>query len=563
MLASYPDDEDLAESMQALGINVTKEQIKHLRKRFYGRPKLGDKIKEEKASPTKNVIRNKANQLNVREALAEILDNIFDNYERNLPKSLDVEISVYPKDEATPGEIFIVENSGGVEEERIIPLIQLGFSERSARGIGAWGEGFKMAVFALGEEVQVFSTFPSQEPIAIHFPRGWLDPKHFLWKEWKVDTYRIAENPPPEGTTIIRINHLRRGVLEDFGFDSDSVDEKESVCYELTRYFGEIYAEKYHNLINRGYGDISIKISIGSISREVEFSDRVKARYLKNLAFFPWLRPLHWKLTWETKIDELGVKGSDGFRTARLSAEIYAGLAATFEGFQGYEKDDTGVEMWGNGRLFSLKGRIDDESVGWGYKFGGRAGYNPRTTGSSRRMTIAVLFTADDSRDVPWSAPVKNDYNRRSEFYAEIQDALARVIKIYKDALPLLDSRFLPFSYAWTQLDKETKLEELFKVSDATPEFKTQFAQSRFGRKVLTYKPELSFVEISGADYKPTVRNLYGISRTLIKNTVVAARETKESAEQVVGLLKALFPNLYRQAQIEDRLGLLPNEELE
>jgi hypothetical protein len=514
---SFSDDVELVEKILPLDETITIEKVRQARRRFYGRPRLGDKIREEKASPTKNVIRNKAAQLNVREALAEILDNIFDNYERNLPESLKVEISVYPQDGDTPGEIYITENSGGIEEERIIPLIQLGFSERSARGIGAWGEGFKMAVFALGQEVQVFSTYPLQEPIAIEFPRGWLDPEHFRWKEWKVDTYRIAENAPPEGTTIIRINHLRSGVLTDLGLDNSS-DEGSSVCEQLTKYFGEIYAEKYQNLVNQGHDDISIRISIDSISHEVEFSDRVRVRYKKNLAFIPWLRPLHWRLAWETKIDELGVEGSGGFRTAKLTAEIYAGLAATFEEFQGYEKNDTGVEMWGNGRLFSLKGRIDDSSVGWGYKFGGRAGYNPRATESSRRMTIAVLFTADDSRDIPWSAPVKNDYNRRSEFYAEIQDALSRVIKVYKDAMALLDSRILPFSYAWTKLDKEEKLEEIFKASDATPEFRKQFAESRFGRKVLAYQPEFSFVEVGDTNFKPTVQKLYGISTLVSGN---------------------------------------------
>ncbi len=195
---SYPDDDELARKLAGLFLTApTAEQVKRDRQRFFKRPQKGDVINEENASPTKYVILNKASQLNIREAFAEILDNIFDSYQRNKPDRLNIEIVAYQPTDAAAGEILFTESSGGIERQRIVPLIQLGFSERSVKGIGAWGEGFKMAAFALGEEIEVFSTYPGEDPISIHFPRGWLDPRHSHWTRWKVNTYKIDQNSPP------------------------------------------------------------------------------------------------------------------------------------------------------------------------------------------------------------------------------------------------------------------------------------------------------------------------------------------------------------------------------
>ena len=186
------------------------EEVSRARQRFNQLPRRGNSRKEELASPTKHVILNKARQLKVPEALAEILDNIFDNFERNpySPRRLEVEITAYPPiEDAAPGEIVICENSGGIPSERLVPLVQLGASNESSASIGAWGEGFKMAIFALGQEIEVFTTYPKEQSTGIFFPKGWLDRNHRLWTQWKVEFFDIGRNAPPEGTTIVRINH--------------------------------------------------------------------------------------------------------------------------------------------------------------------------------------------------------------------------------------------------------------------------------------------------------------------------------------------------------------------
>jgi hypothetical protein len=562
LFTSYPEDAELAKKINELlrgSGHITEEQIKRDRQRFHQLPRRADDIRDvQMASPTKNVILNKAAQLGVPEALAEILDNIFDNFEGNpnRPVKLEVEIVAYPPTEASSGELVIHENSGGIPSERVVPLIQLGASDRTLGGIGAWGEGFKMAVFALGQEVEVFSSYPKEQPAAIYFPKGWLDPNHSLWRQWKVDIYGIKRNPPPEGTTIVRINHLHENVLRSFGIGETTAGQRsEAVCKDLAHYFGEVYSEKYHHLASQGY-EVSIKLAIGDSSEAVEFMKPVKTRLRENLSFLPWLRPIRWKKSWQTHLE-------DEDRTARVEVTIYAGLASTENYSPTYanQLSSPGVEMWGNGRKFSLKGRITDESVGWGFTYGGSAGRNPTSGASYRRFTIVALFTADDSRDIPWAAPVKNDYNRRSEFYAEIQQTLAQVIRLYKDAHALLEFVLLPFSNVWTTYDKEKQLDVLFRDLEASSEFIQEFAQSRFGKRLLAFQPTLSFKETDDDNQQPTVHNLYGLTPTMIQDIVAAAVATKQSPEYRVKFLNAMFPALAKRAEIEEEMGLAIDEE--
>jgi hypothetical protein len=559
---SFPDDAELARKLNEFypdAGEISEEQIKRDRERFNRLPRRGDFREEKINSPTKKVILNKAKQLNVPEALAEIVDNIFDNYERNssAPKKLEVKLIVYPPAGASEAELVVHENSGGIPSSRIIPLIQLGTSDKYIGGIGAWGEGFKMAVFALGQEVEIFSTFPGETPTAIVFPKGWLIPDDKLWSQWRVDIRGVARNPPPEGATTIHISYLHDKVLQYFGLSESSPKKAEVVCNGLAAYFGEVYSEKYHKHISEGR-DIDIQIKIGSSSCKVKFIKPVEQRLMENLAFIPWLRPIKWKRVFKTPLEEEQ-------RTAVVEMLVYAGLSATeaqsYSRSYAGQQQRPGVEMWGNGRKFSLKGRITDETVGWGFTYGGRGGTNPRSNASYRRLTIVALFSADDSRDIPWAAPVKDDYNRRSDFYAEIQAALARSIKLYKDAHALLEFALEPFSYAWTTYDQDMKLKSLFREVEATPAFIKSFSSSRFGKKLLSFKPSLTFEEIDDSISTPTVHSLFKLESTKIGDIVLAAAATKENPNQRVAFLKALFPSLEAQAKLEERMHLRPDEE--
>ena len=122
-------------------------------------------------------------------------------------------------------------------------------------------------------------------------------------------------------------------------------------------------------------------------------------------------------------------------------------------------------------------------------------------------------------------APVKNDYNRRSNAYAEIKETVARVIRLFKDTAALLEFALFPFSFAWTTFDTVAKLETLFSDTNATQEVMSDFERSRFGKKLLAFHPSLSFREITEDD--PTVHNLYGLETTQIRDLVAVCRCVK------------------------------------
>jgi len=63
LFASYPEDAELAEKINDLlrgPGRITKDQIRRDRQRFHQLPRRGDMREEQPASPTKNVILNKA-----------------------------------------------------------------------------------------------------------------------------------------------------------------------------------------------------------------------------------------------------------------------------------------------------------------------------------------------------------------------------------------------------------------------------------------------------------------------------------------------------------------------
>jgi hypothetical protein len=565
----FSDDDELASKLnEILDTSIfTSELVSRARERFHDRPQLGGTVDRKEASPTKHVIRNKAKQLNKFEAVAEILDNIFDNYKRvgeasdqTRAEKLNIDINFYPPTQGASGELVVKENSGGISEDRIMPLVQLGLSKRANEGIGAWGEGFKIASFALGSEIEVFSQYPGEEPIGVHFPSGWLEPGTSLWESWDVETHSVESNPPEEGSTFIRVNDLNEDILDSLGLTEESTNDSEGACAELADYFAEVYAEKVHGLRNDGYS-VSLTISVADASREVEFNKPVQERLISNLAFIPWLNPIKWTQTFEAEVED--PSRPDGRRTATLQAEIYAGLFAHFDYSDFYTSNDPGVEMWGNGRLFSLRGRIQDESVGWGYKFGGRGGTNPEANASSRRIGVVVLFEAEDSRDIPWAAPVKHDYNRRSEFYAEIQQSCARVIRLYKNATSIIDSILEPFSQKWSSMSDEEKVSVLFKDADPSDEFIDNFKSSKFGSRVIEYEPDTSFNKLDSSADNVTPNKVHGVKTTVIKDVVEAASKSKNEPESVVRYLKAIFPSLARKSEIENKLNIEKDETID
>lgn len=165
-----------------------------------------EKLRDINAVPAKEILKNKARVCPPISAICEILDNIFDNFEEN-GAAHDLSISVVVA-LAGHGEISIAENSGGIREIKLEPLVRLGVPYHGAKGsIGTWGEGFKVAAFSLGSEVEVITHFPREQPVLVHFDENWLNSS-----DWNVPIYDASGESPRSGTTVFRIQRLARKV---------------------------------------------------------------------------------------------------------------------------------------------------------------------------------------------------------------------------------------------------------------------------------------------------------------------------------------------------------------
>ena len=113
----------------------------------------------------KRTLLTRAEQLDAPLAIAEILDNNFENYlahyealrEIRGKADLDIKIEFFQGSNQEPdkpdnGAIRISENSGGVPEPSIDALFQQGLSQWGLvrNSVGVWGEGMKISLPCLG-----------------------------------------------------------------------------------------------------------------------------------------------------------------------------------------------------------------------------------------------------------------------------------------------------------------------------------------------------------------------------------------------------------------------------
>lgn len=113
----------------------------------------------------KRTLLTRAEQLDTPLAIAELLDNIFENYLAHYERlreirdkaDLDIKLEFFQGSNQKPdnpdnGAIRITENSGGVPEKSIDALFQQGLSQWGLvrNSVGVWGEGMKISLPCLG-----------------------------------------------------------------------------------------------------------------------------------------------------------------------------------------------------------------------------------------------------------------------------------------------------------------------------------------------------------------------------------------------------------------------------
>lgn len=376
----------------------------------------GEKLRDINAIPAKEILKNKARVCPPISAICEIMDNIFDNFEEN-GSAHDLSISVIAKSE-NAGEISIAENSGGIRENKLEPLVRLGVPYHAAPGsIGTWGEGFKVAAFSLGSEVEVTTHFPNEPPVTVHFDENWLSTS-----DWNVPVYS-ATDPPRSGSTLFRVRRLARK-LE---------------WADIMREVSVIYGHKIQKIIDAGR---RVHIDFDIDGSRTPIRPRALAS-LKNLrermAYPPDFPPRQFSAHWRTD------NGS-------IDCKLIIGLTPRHSG------ETSGVYMYGNGRMFARALRT--KAVGYGEHGNAVLRDHP----SCWRIHAYAFFQADDGEDIPWQAPLKDGVSENHPITAKFREMFKLAVSPYSRFAKIAKaSELVPFTTEWNELHDVQKTETLFR----------------------------------------------------------------------------------------------------
>jgi hypothetical protein len=430
----------------------------------------GSVIKTINSMPTRaHMIKKAENSMRLTEALAEFLDNIFDNYtinydtimkERSGNADLNIEIRITninpEKSPEENGEIVILENSGGVKKNNWVSLVQYGMSgEEEFQSIGTWGEGAKLALAALGRwnifqtrhltELEI-STDESPTPVQIQFGdelpmvSGELADKsekktarnyyHLNNDEWHIDVQKAktgyCTKEGNEGTTNITIKRLTQMTLEE-------VSNKNKYQKSISN-LAQTFANKINECKKLGNSNISITITNDVFETDNDLREIVLEEFefwendfeknilngdlddvVKELSFLPGFEPMRIK----TKIHN--PDNNDEY------IEIDSLFGIPLENIS----NRVGVVLWGNGRLFD--GRLDSGFLGINV-FNVPNGYTKATVEPQwRRFLGLIKIKTNHSHLIPWNGPVKWGFNTKDEkqIGETIQDFVASVMTRY------------------------------------------------------------------------------------------------------------------------------------
>ena len=377
----------------------------------------GEKLRDINAVPAKEILKNKARVCPPISAICEVMDNIFDNYEEN-GSAHDLSISIILKSEGD-GEISIAENSGGIRESKLEPLVRLGVPYHAAKGsIGTWGEGFKVAAFSLGSEVEVITHFPTEQPVSVHFDENWLNTS-----DWNVPVYSASGDAPRRGSTVFRIRRLTRKI--DWT--------------EIMRELSVIYGHKIQAIIDAGK-HVHIDFDVDGARTPIRARPLASPKNLRErLAYPPDFSPRQFTAQWRTE------HGS-------VRCRLIIGLTPRHSG------ETSGVYMYGNGRMFTRA--LRSKAVGYGDTGNAIISDHP----SCWRVHAYAFFEADDGADIPWQAPLKDGVSENHVITARFREMFKSAVAPYARLAKIAkQSELLPFTQEWDDFADEQKAETLFR----------------------------------------------------------------------------------------------------
>lgn len=427
---------------------------------------------KEKAERLKQIIKNEPDKLIMQHrkklispeiAILELLDNIFDNYEKNInnkiiDKILEINLVFYFDHTAESYNLLIRENSGGIQIADLGYLLTLGKSNTNSEisKVGTWGEAFLHSITSLGSSATIFSYHPNGKPIEIPIKESFFESE----TEWRIETSTFDNTADimnlDKGSTSIIIHKIVSK------YNSNEIDQYAA----LLKLIEETYWYKVNKLRDLAY-DVNLTIQrygLRDLKAMFEYID-----FNKVFSHFPYCPPL------VLRNYEIDVVKNE--KSGKIYVDAYCGLNSSDSSGQEFSHFK-GVWMWGNGRMFASE--LKGINVGFGVEVTGLPTISSRRTAGM--LSIYLFFRTDDSiwnEFIPWKIPTKNGYNPENS----IQDEILELIKIVSDRflypIKTLKGSTLQFkimSDDFINLSKSEKLEKIYEdQTEKDPMFSDSF----------------------------------------------------------------------------------------
>ena len=431
----------------------------------------GETITILEASPVKRGLLGVASTTPIWSAYAEFIDNILDNYIQNIEALKEIRgqgnaglevrmalnsVSEESESPETNGTFLISENSGGVQRERWVPLIQSGSSDWSTEEgmssiestpVGTWGKGGMIALARLGrwnifqsphhsvapqEGAECYAVqlqFGSKDPIdensaTTHngkkLDKNYYSPDNDYWnREVSVAKQGFCMNRP--GTSAITIKRLEKDFLETICNHNGPNDEN-SYAYVVTK-LARVFEYKLNSIRSRYSETIEIVLHNSRLEETNQFRDYdianqnqgtdasgIEQQQLRLFTFLPGVHPVRYRAS-----IQLG-----GEQEKPLEMEVLVGMQLD------HNTPTRGFMLWGNDRLFEEGFKGFDVShgnyIGWGEN--GSNVQNGRVRGF-------VKLTSHDPSKIPWLGPIKWGFNHESKYGKVVIDILRSLITRY------------------------------------------------------------------------------------------------------------------------------------
>lgn len=328
--------------------------------------------------------------VDVDEAVLELFDNIFDNWERVSGKTDPLLAEMFQRvTDDGEQELVIRDNSGGVPLEELDMLFALGRSAKDdiSGSVGAYGVGAKKAILRLADEATVATRYKEAEMgYGFTVDKEWLDEDG--WER------PIEEFDLDAGVTEIRLRRL------NFNFSNkiEELKDRMESTYEI--FLGGGPRPDIHDY------DFELRVGDETLPRNEIWE--------VNWAYPPF-DGLHPRQFRDIELDSRDA-------SAPVKLHVTVGLLQTAD------MDESGTDVYVQNR--KVHNAVKDEQGGFGlHRYMGQF----KDSQHKRLKIIVELETDGDARDLPWSSS-KNTLDLDSQIATQAFNWVARLARVYYNA---------------------------------------------------------------------------------------------------------------------------------